>query len=51
MLSSVLRSRRAVEQRYDQQFRAIFDAIRALISEDTTPRKQIGFQPPRRSSP
>lgn len=35
----------AMEARYDQQFRAVFDAIRALISEDTTPRKRIGFQP------
>ncbi len=73
MLSSVLRSRRAVqvnveimrafvrlrsmlaghadlvrrldalEKRYDQQFRSVFDAIRALISEDTQPRKRIGF--------
>lgn len=73
MLSSVLRSRRAIEvnveimrafvrvremiagradlvrrldaleQRYDQQFRAVFDAIRALISEETKPRKRIGF--------
>jgi hypothetical protein len=73
MLSSVLRSRRAVdvnvevmrafvrvremiagradlvrrldalEQRYDQQFRSVFDAMRALISEDTKPRKRIGF--------
>jgi hypothetical protein len=35
-----------LEQRYDQQFRAVFDAIRALISEDAKPRKRIGFQPP-----
>lgn len=33
----------ALEQRYDQQFRAVFDAIRALISEETKPRKRIGF--------
>lgn len=37
-----------LEQRYDQQFRAVFDAIRALITEDTKPRKRIGFQPPAR---
>jgi hypothetical protein len=73
MLSSVLRSRRAVEvnieimrafvrlremiagqanlvrrldeleRRYDQQLRAVFDAIRALISEETKPRRRIGF--------
>lgn len=73
MLSSVLRSRRAVEvnveimrtfvklremvasqaylarrldeleERYDQQFSDVFEAIRALISEETEPRKRIGF--------
>ena len=72
MLSSVLRSRRAVqvnveimrafvrlreliaeqsdlarrldeiERRYDDQFREVFEAIRALISEEATP-KRIGF--------
>lgn len=76
MLSSVLRSRRAVEvnveimrafvrvremvagradlvrrldtleQRYDQQFRAVFDAIRALIGEEAKPRRRIGFHRP-----
>lgn len=73
MLSSVLRSKRAVEvnveimrafvrlremiaghadlvrrideleKRYDRQFRAVFDAIRALISEEDAPRRRIGF--------
>ena len=33
----------ALEQRYDQQFRTVFEAIRALISEDKQPRKRIGF--------
>ena len=32
-----------LERRYDQQFRGVFDAIRALISEETKPRKRIGF--------
>jgi len=36
----------AMEARYDEQFRAVFDAIRALIREDDKPRKQIGFNPP-----
>jgi len=36
----------AMEARYDQQFRAVFNAIRALLREDVKPRKQIGFQPP-----
>lgn len=35
----------ALEQRYDEQFRMVFDAIRALISEETKPKKRIGFQP------
>jgi hypothetical protein len=35
----------AMEARYDQQFRAVFDAIRALIREDAKPRRQIGFRP------
>lgn len=73
MLSSVLRSRRAVdvnveimrafvrvremlagrtdlvrrldalEQRYDQQFQSVFDAIRALVTEQAKPRRRIGF--------
>lgn len=73
MLSSVLRSRRAVdvnveimrafvrvremlagrtdlvrrldalEQRYDRQFQSVFDAIRALVTEQAKPRRRIGF--------
>ncbi len=72
MLSSVLRSRRAVdvnveimrafvrvremlagrtdlvrrldalEKRYDQQFQSVFDAIRALVTEQAKPRRRIG---------
>jgi hypothetical protein len=75
MLSSVLRSRRAVEvnveimrafvrvreliagradlvrrlddleERYDEKFRSVFDAIRALIAGTVEPRKRIGFRP------
>jgi hypothetical protein len=33
-----------LEERYDRQFRAVFNAIRALIREDATPREQIGFK-------
>lgn len=33
-----------LEERYDRQFRAVFEAIRALIRADATPRKQIGFK-------
>ncbi len=34
----------ALEQRYDKQFRSVFDAIRALISEKEQPRRRIGFR-------
>ena len=33
-----------LEQRYDKQFRAVFDAIRQLMAPPDAPRKQIGFQ-------
>lgn len=76
MLSSVLRSRKAVEvnveimrafarirdmlagnanllsrldeleQRYDQQFRSVFGAIRALVEHEARPRRRIGFHQP-----
>jgi hypothetical protein len=75
MLSSVLRSRRAVqvnieimrafvrlrgllasnevlarkmdalEQKYDSQFKVVFDAIRQLMASPTTGRHPIGFRP------
>lgn len=32
-----------LEKKYDAQFRIVFDAIRQLMSEPTTPRKRIGF--------
>jgi hypothetical protein len=34
----------ALESRYDQQFKVVFDAIRRLIAEDETPKREIGFQ-------
>jgi hypothetical protein len=34
----------ALEARYDAQFRSVFDAIRALISDEERPRKRIGFR-------
>jgi hypothetical protein len=55
MLSSVLRSPRAVEARkiealekkYDEQFAVVFDAIRRLIAEEngrkTLPKRRVGF--------
>lgn len=32
-----------LEKRYDDQFRAVFDAIRQLMTPPNPPRKQIGF--------
>jgi len=34
----------ALEDRYDEQFKVIFDAIRALMQEEKKPKKQIGFE-------
>ena len=35
----------ALEQRYDGQFKVVFDAIRALMEEPEKPRrKKIGFE-------
>ena len=33
----------ALEGKYDKQFRVVFDAIRALISEKKIPKREIGF--------
>ena len=33
----------ALEQKYDKQFKVVFDAIRALMSPPAKPRKKIGF--------
>ena len=30
-----------LEQRYDQRFKAVFDAIRGLMSEKTIPRRRV----------
>ena len=35
-----------LEQRYDQQFTTVFDAIRALVSDETRPRRRIGCHRP-----
>lgn len=35
-----------LEQRYDQQFKTVFDAIRALVTEEAKPRRRIGFHRP-----
>ena len=33
----------ALEQKYDKQFKVVFDAIRALMTPPAKPRKKIGF--------
>ena len=33
----------AIEGKYDQQFRVVFDAIRELMSEKKSPKREIGF--------
>ncbi|MFC1885006.1 ORF6N domain-containing protein [Thermodesulfobacteriota bacterium] len=38
------RKLKALEKRYDEQFKVVFDAIRALMTEEETPRKKIGFE-------
>jgi hypothetical protein len=46
MLSSnadLARKLAAIEGKYDKQFRAVFDAIRALMSEKKAPKREIGF--------
>lgn len=46
MLSSnadLARRLAALESKYDARFKAVFDAIRELMSEKKTPRREIGF--------
>lgn len=33
----------AMESKYDEQFRIVFDAIKQLLSEEEKPQKKIGF--------
>jgi len=33
-----------LEQKYDEQFRVVFDAIRQLMSEDVVEKERIGFK-------
>jgi hypothetical protein len=33
-----------MEQKYDEQFRAVFDAIRHLMSPDVVEKESIGFK-------
>ena len=34
----------ALEKKYDEQFRIVFDAIRALMTEEEKPERKIGFK-------
>ena len=47
MLSShadLARKLAALENKYDEQFKVVFDAIRALMAPPEKSRKKIGFQ-------
>jgi phage regulator Rha-like protein len=33
----------AMEEKYDKQFKVVFDAIRQLLEEDKKPKRKIGF--------
>jgi len=33
-----------LEEKYDEQFRIVFEAIHALIEQDEKPTKKIGFE-------
>ncbi|MBM4310693.1 MAG: ORF6N domain-containing protein [Deltaproteobacteria bacterium] len=41
--AELARKLEVLEQKYDSQFRVVFDAIRALMAEPETPRRPIGF--------
>lgn len=41
--ADLARKLEALERKYDKQFRGVFDAIRALMSEKQAPRREIGF--------
>jgi hypothetical protein len=34
----------ALENKYDHQFKAVFDAIRQLMAPPTPPKRKIGFK-------
>jgi len=41
--ADLTRKLEALEQKYDSQFRVVFDAIRALMAEPEKPKRPIGF--------
>jgi hypothetical protein len=34
----------AMEKKYDQRFRIVFDAIKQLLDTESTPKRKIGFK-------
>lgn len=40
----------ALERKYDEQFRVVFDAIKQLIQEESKPKREIGFHTARRKT-
>jgi len=43
--SELTRKLAALERRYDEQFKVVFEAIRALIRSEEKPKRKIGFTP------
>lgn len=43
--AALARKLAALENKYDAQFRAVFDAIRELMAPPVKPRRRIGFGP------
>jgi hypothetical protein len=42
--ADLARNLAALERKYDAQFKAVFDAIRALMAAPTTTKRRIGFR-------
>lgn len=42
--ADLARKLEALEKKYDQQFRVVFDAIRELMAPPVKPRRKIGFE-------
>jgi hypothetical protein len=42
--ADLARKLEALEAKYDEQFRVVFDAIRELMTPLDTPKKRIGFE-------
>jgi hypothetical protein len=43
--AELARKLNALEQKYDAQFKVVFDAIRELMTPAEKPRRRIGFHP------